>query len=332
MDIFNIFELIGGLTLFLFGMSVMGNGLEASAAGKLQSILARMTTGRFAGLFTGLAVTALIQSSSAVTVMVVGFVNAGLMRLRQATHVIMGANIGTTMTAWLLSTIGITGTTFWMQCLKPSTFAPLLGLIGIICYMFSKRRKSLGSVLLGFTVLMYGMMQMTNAVAGFAEMDTFQQLFIFFENPVLGLLAGCILTAIIQSSSASLGILQALALTGVIPYSTAIPIILGQNIGTCVTAILSSIGTKTNARRASMIHLLFNVVGAVIGLALFLIIRMFINPQIFDTPASAVGIALIHTCFNILSTLILLPAAGYLERAVLKLIPDKEIQTTGATI
>ena len=263
MDIFDVLTLIGGLCLFLFGMNVMGQALERRAGNSLQYLLGKLTTNKAAGLLTGLGVTSVIQSSSATTVMVVGFVNSGLMTLKQAINVIMGANIGTTVTAWILSLGGIEGDALLLQLLKPMSFTPVLALVGIIFYMFCKsdKKKDTGTILLGFAVLMFGMDIMTDSVSGLADVPAFQNLFIMFKNPILGVLAGAILTAIIQSSSASVGILQALAATGQVSYGAAIPIIMGQNIGTCITALLSSFGTNKNAKRAAVMHLCFNIIG-----------------------------------------------------------------------
>lgn len=266
MDLFDVLNLIGGLSLFLFGMTLMGQALERSAGNKLKALLGRMTTNRFTGLLTGLGVTAIIQSSSATTVMVVGFVNSGLMTLKQSINVIMGANIGTTVTAWILSLAGIESSNVFVKLLKPSSFTPILALLGIIFFMVSKnsKRKDTGLILLGFATLMYGMDTMTGAVSALRNDPSFQQMFLTFTNPVLGVIAGAVLTAIIQSSSASVGILQALASTGAVSYGAAIPIIMGQNIGTCITAILSSIGTTRNAKRAALVHFAFNLIGAAV--------------------------------------------------------------------
>ncbi len=324
MDIFDVLTLVGGLCLFLFGMNVMGEALERCAGDKLRSILEKLTTNRIAGLLTGLGVTAVIQSSSATTVMVVGFVNSGLMTLRQAINVIMGANIGTTVTAWILSLTGIDSKNLFVNLLKPSSFAPILALIGIILYMFMKngKKRDTGLIFLGFATLIFGMETMSGAVAGLREIPEFQNLFILFKNPLLGVLAGTVLTAIIQSSSASVGILQALAATGQVSYGAAIPIIMGQNIGTCVTALISSVGASKNARRAAMVHLSFNVIGTAVWISVFLLIRTIFAPAILDAPASLMGIAVIHSVFNILCTALMLPLSGFLETLVTKLIPD----------
>ena len=302
----------------------MGQALERRAGNGLKVLLGRLTTNRFAGLATGLGVTAVIQSSSATTVMVVGFVNSGLMTLRQSINVIMGASIGTTVTAWILSLAGIDSKNFFVSLLKPSSFTPILALIGIVFYMMSKnsKRKDTGMILLGFATLMYGMEAMSGAVSGLRNVPEFQQLFLAFTNPLLGVLAGAILTAIIQSSSASVGILQALASTGAVTYGAAIPIIMGQNIGTCVTALISSVGTNKNAKRAALVHLSFNVIGAAVWLTVFCIIKAVFAPIILTQSASLMGIAVSHSVFNILCTMLMLPLSGVLEKLVCKLIPD----------
>lgn len=324
MDFFDLLTMIGGLCLFLFGMNIMGQALERRAGDSLKSILGKMTTRTAIGLLTGLGVTAVIQSSSATTVMVVGFVNSGLMTLRQAINVIMGANIGTTVTAWILSLGGIDGSNFFVRMLKPSSFTPILALIGIINIMFAKsgRKKDTGTILLGFATLMFGMETMSGAVKGLADVTAFQSLFVMFKNPILGVLAGALLTAVIQSSSASVGILQALAVTGQVSYGAAIPIIMGQNIGTCITAMLSSIGANKNAKRAALVHLSFNVIGTIVWLAVYILINAFLHPAILDAAANSFGIAVAHSAFNILCTILLLPMAGMLEKLVTKLVPD----------
>ena len=324
MSVFDVLTLIGGLCLFLYGMNVMGNALERSAGGKLEVLLGKLTTNKMAGFVTGLGVTSVIQSSSATTVMVVGFVNSGLMTLRQAINVIMGANVGTTVTAWILSLGGIDSSNVFVQMLKPTSFTPILALIGIILYMFSKKNKhkDTGTILLGFAVLMFGMDTMTGAVEGLKDVPAFQQLFILFKNPILGVLAGAVLTAIIQSSSASVGILQALAATGQVSYGAAIPIIMGQNIGTCITAIMSSFGTNRNAKRAALVHLSFNVIGTVVWLTAFWIVDAVISPALFDEAATLSGIAVAHSAFNILCTALLLPMSSLLEKLAYKLVPE----------
>lgn len=324
MDIFNILTMIGGLSLFLFGMSLMGQALERRAGNRLRSLLGRMTGNKLAGLLTGLGVTAVIQSSSATTVMVVGFVNSGLMTLKQAINVIMGANVGTTVTAWILSLAGIDSHNVFVRLLKPASFVPVLALIGIILYMFcrSARKKDSGMIFLGFATLMFGMETMSGAVSGLKNVPAFTELFLAFQNPVLGVLAGAVLTAIIQSSSASVGILQALAVTGQVSYSAAIPIIMGQNIGTCITAMLSSIGATKNAKRAAMVHLCFNIIGTVVCMLIFTGVRIAIAPAILAQGATTFGIAVAHSAFNLLCTAIMLPLSGGLEKLVCRLVPD----------
>ena len=324
MSIFDVLSLLGGLCLFLFGMNVMGEALERLAGGKLQQLLGKLTTGRIAGLLTGLGVTAVIQSSSATTVMVVGFVNSGLMTLKQAINVIMGANIGTTVTAWIISLGGIQGDSLVLQLLKPMSFTPVLALIGIALYMFAKgdKKKDTGTILLGFAVLMFGMDAMTNAVSGLADVPAFQQLFLLFKNPVLGVVAGAVLTAIIQSSSASVGILQALSATGQVSYGAAIPIIMGQNIGTCITAILSSFGTNRNAKRTALVHLSFNVIGTIVWLTAFSIVDATLAPALFDQATTQSGIAVAHSAFNVACTILLLPMSGLLEKLAYRLVPE----------
>lgn len=324
MDIFSFLTLIGGLAIFLFGMQVMGDGLEKRCGGRLKSILEKMTANPVRGVLLGAGVTSIIQSSSATTVMVVGFVNSGLMQLSQAIGVIMGANIGTTVTAWLLSLTGVQGDSLFIQLLKPTSFSPVMALVGIIFMMFFKgtKKEDTGSILLGFAVLMTGMELMSGSVAGLAESESFAQLFILFKNPLLGILAGTILTAVIQSSSASVGILQALSVTGAITYSAAIPIILGQNIGTCATALLASIGTNKNARRAAMAHLSFNIIGSLVFIALFLALNTFVGFPFVDQPINAAGIAVVHTTFNVFATVLLLPFAKQIEKLAILLVPD----------
>lgn len=324
MDIFDALSLIGGLCLFLFGMNIMGDALERRAGSALRTLLSRLTTNKMTGFLTGLGVTSVIQSSSATTVMVVGFVNSGLMDLKQAINVIMGANVGTTVTAWLLSLSGIESENFFVQLLKPTSFTPVLALVGIILYMFcnGSKKKDTGAILLGFATLMFGMDTMSSAVSGLSEVEEFRNLFLMFQNPVLGVLAGALLTAIIQSSSASVGILQALAITGQVSYGAAIPIIMGQNIGTCITAMLSSIGTNKNAKRAAVVHLSFNVIGTMVWLSVFCVVKYIFSPALLDQSASLVGIAVAHSAFNILCTALLLPMSGVLEAVAKRIIPD----------
>lgn len=324
MNIFDFLSLIGGLCLFLFGMNIMGQALERRAGSRLKTLLGKLTKNKAAGLLTGLGVTAVIQSSSATTVMVVGFVNSGLMTLKQSINVIMGANIGTTVTAWILSLAGIDSDNTFIKLLKPSSFTPVLALVGIILYMFCKndRKKDSGMILLGFATLMFGMETMSGAVAGLRYVESFQQMFIMFSNPVLGVLAGTLLTAIIQSSSASVGILQALASTGAVSYGSAVPIIMGQNIGTCVTALISSVGANKNAKRAAMVHLSFNVIGTVVWLSVYCAVKAIFKPLILSQSASLFGIAVVHTVFNVLCTLLMLPLGGVLEKFVCFIVPD----------
>ena len=331
MDIWNVLTLIGGLCLFMFGMNVMGQALERSAGNKLQSLLGKFTSNKMAGFATGLAVTAVIQSSSATTVMVVGFVNSGLMTLKQAINVIMGANIGTTVTGWILSLGGIEGDAWYIKMLKPDSFTPILALLGLVLYMFCKssRKKDIGTILLGFATLMFGMSTMSGAVAGLKDVPQFTNLFAMFTSdkfgffgPILGVLAGAVLTAIIQSSSASVGILQALSSTGAITTGAAFPIIMGQNIGTCVTALLSSAGANKNGKRTAVVHLFFNIIGTVVLLIIFTIVRSFI--PFFTETASEFNIAIMHTIFNIVCTAALLPASSLLEKIAYALIKDTE--------
>ena len=326
MDIFDFLTMLGGLSLFLFGMSLMGSALERRAGSRLRSLLDQMTGKPLVGFLTGLGVTAIIQSSSATTVMVVGFVNSGLMTLRQAINVIMGANVGTTVTAWLLSLGGIESSSVWLRLLKPSSFTPVLALIGIVFYMFCKdaKKKDTGTILLGFATLMFGMETMSGAVSGLSQVPAFTNLFLAFRNPILGVLVGAVLTGIIQSSSASVGILQALSATGAVSYAAAIPIIMGQNIGTTVTAMLSSVGTNKNARRAAVVHLLFNLIGVAVLLSVFCIVRAVLAPALLDESATRAGIAVAHSVFNLLCTAMLLPAGDLLEKLAIRLVPDSK--------
>lgn len=324
MTIFNILSLFGGLALFLFGMSFMGTSLERLGGGKFESILEKMTNSRIKGVLLGAGVTAAIQSSSAVTVMAVGFVNSSIMTLRQAIGIIMGANIGTTITSWLLSLTGIESSNVFISLLKPSSFTPVLALIGIILFMFCRgeRKKNLGSILLGFAVLMFGMEAMSGAVAPLKDVPEFTSLLVKFSNPVLGVAAGAVLTAIVQSSSASVGILQALTVTGSITVSSAFPIILGQNIGTCITALISSIGANKNAKRTAVVHLIFNTIGVILAMLLFYGLDSIVGlPFIRDT-VNAASIATIHTVFNVFSTLVLLPFGSQLEKLACIIIPS----------
>ncbi|MBQ4649003.1 MAG: Na/Pi cotransporter family protein [Clostridia bacterium] len=330
MDIFDALQLIGGLALFLFGMNVMGQALERRAGNSLRSLLSKLTSNPWAGLLTGMGVTAVIQSSSATTVMVVGFVNSGIMTLRQAINVIMGANIGTTVTAWLLSLTGIDSGNTFVKLLKPSSFTPVLAIIGLLFFLAKEggKKRDTGSILLGFATLMYGMEIMSGAVSGLTEVPAFQQLFVLFTNPILGVLAGAVLTAIIQSSSASVGILQTLALAGGVSYGAAIPIIMGQNIGTCVTAILSAFGANKNAKRAALVHLSFNILGTAILLGAFCMVKSIVNIEMLNDNATVFGIAVAHSAFNLLCTFILFPFASLLEKLVCRLVPDGQTPDT----
>lgn len=324
MDFFSILTLLGGLALFLYGMQVMGDGLAKVSGGKLEKILENLTSSKWKAVLLGLAVTAVIQSSSATTVMVVGFVNSGIMKLTQAVGIIMGANIGTTVTAWILSLAGIESSNFFISLLKPSSFAPILALIGIVLLMFTKssRKKDIGVILVGFAVLMFGMETMSGAVKPLADVPEFTNLLLAFSNPVAGVLAGTILTAIIQSSSASVGILQALCVTGAVPYSAAFPIIMGQNIGTCVTALLSAIGANKNAKRAAMIHLYFNLLGTVIFLGVFYLLNSVVHFSFMDSMATLAAIAVTHSIFNVTATLIWLPFSNILVKLACLTIRD----------
>ena len=316
MDIFDVLTLAGGLALFLLGMNLMGNALEKKAGGKLKSVLESLTGSPAKGFLLGLAVTAVIQSSSATTVMVVGFVSAGVMTLHQAIYIIMGANVGTTVTAWLLSLAGIDGSSLFLTLLKPSSFTPVLALIGIVLYLFCKapKKKDTGMILLGFAVLMTGMNEMSGAVSGLRDIPEFANFLLLFSNPLFGVLAGALLTAIIQSSSASVGILQALSSTGAVTYAIAIPIIMGQNIGTCVTALLASVDTTKNAKRAAMVHLYFNIIGSAVLLALFYGANAIFQFDFVQQTTNEMGIAIVHTVFNLLCTLLLMPFAKQLEK------------------
>ncbi len=326
MSILSILTLIGGLAMFLYGMNVMGDGLLQVSGGKLDSILERLTSNKFKGVLLGAAVTAVIQSSSVTTVMVIGFVNSGIMKLTQAVGVIMGANIGTTVTSWLLSLTGISGNGL-LALLKPSSFSPILAIIGVIMLMTAKgnsRRKEISSILLGFAVLMFGMTTMSGAVEPLADNPQFTSILTLFSNPVLGVLVGALLTAIIQSSSASIGILQALCITGAVPYSVAIPVIMGQNIGTCVTALISVIGAGKNAKRASMIHLYFNLIGTIVFMAVFYALNAIIGFSFLQQPASVVGVATVHSLFNIGCCIVWLPFSNLLVKLATLTIPDEK--------
>ncbi len=325
MDITGFLRFIGGLALFLYGMHVLGEGLARLSGGKLEGILARMTDSPFKGVLLGAGVTAVIQSSSATTVMVVGFVNAGIMQLKQAVGIILGANIGTTITSWILSLSGIQGDALFLKLLKPENFAPIAAIVSVSFLMFgsSDRKKEIGGILAGFAVLMTGMDTMSAAVAPLRDIPSFTRLFTAFQNPMMGLIAGAVLTAIIQSSSASVGILQALCATGTIPYAAAIPIILGQNIGTCITALLSSIGASTNGRRAAFIHLYFNLIGTALFLPVVYLLRYLFPIGLFQQAATPASVALIHSLFNVSAVFLLLPFSYKLVALARLSVPDK---------
>ena len=326
MSVFDLFTLFGGLALFLYGMSVMGNSLEKLAGSRLKAVLGSMTSNVFKGFLLGLGVTAIIQSSSATTVMVVGFVNSGLMTLRQATGVIMGANLGTSVTSWLLSTTGITGdgASTILNLFKPATFTPILAFAGMLLFCFSKkqRRKDIGSIILSFAVLMFGMEFMSEAVSGLGDVPAFTNTLTLFANPVLGVIVGAVFTAIIQSSSASVGILQALTMTGSITCATTVPIIMGQNIGTCISAMISSIGASKNAKRAAVVHLSFNIIATLIILPVYYILVSIFKPAFINMAASPLSVAVIHTTFKIIALIILMPCSSLLEKLACRLVPD----------
>ena len=332
MSVFKVFELLGGLAFFLYGMNMMGDALERKAGSKLKSILAQLTSNTFKGFLLGLVVTAIIQSSSATTVMVVGFVNSGIMTLRQATGVIFGANLGTSVTSWLLSLTGIEGDNFFIQLLKPSSFTPLLAFIGIILIMFIKKNKHKDTalILIGFSILMFGMEVMSGAVEPLAESEKFKNILILFSNPVIGLIVGTVFTAIVQSSSASVGILQALTLTGTVTYATAIPIVMGQNIGTCVSAMISSIGASKNAKRAAVIHLSFNLISAVVWLTVYYVVESIVGFAFVSQAANPLGIAVVHTVFKLLALALLMPFGKQLEKLSYIIIKkdESEIEKT----
>ena len=324
MDFFSILTLLGGLAMFLYGMQVMGDGLEKLSGGKLEKILENLSSNRVKAVLVGAAVTAVIQSSSATTVMVVGFVNSGIMHLSQAVGFIMGANIGTTVTAWILSLAGIESSNFFVRLLNPNSFSPVLAMIGVIFIVFlhNEKKKDIGHILVGFAVLMFGMNTMSGAVKPLAQVPEFTNILLKFTNPVLGVLAGALLTAVIQSSSASVGILQALCVTGAVQYSMALPIIMGQNIGTCITAMLSSIGATKNAKRAAVVHLYFNIVGTVAFMVVFYFLNSFLHFSFIDDVANPAGIAVIHSAFNVIATIVLLPFGNVLVKMACATIRD----------
>lgn len=348
MSVFDILTMIGGLALFLYGMEVMGNGLSKASGGRMERILEKMTDNIFKAVLLGAGVTAVIQSSSATTVMVVGFVNSGIMKLSQAVGVIMGANIGTTVTSWLLSLTGIQGDNFILTLMKPSSFSPILAVIGIGFLMFSKneKKKDIGTIMIGFTVLMFGMETMSDAVKPLADVPEFANILLMFKNPLLGMLAGLVLTAVIQSSSASVGILQSLCVTGAVSYGAAIPIIMGQNIGTCVTAMLSSVGAKRNAKTAALMHLLFNVIGTVIFSIVAIIFFTVMNPALGENLITQTEISTVHTIFNIGTTVLLFPVSNWIITLAKKLgrveectqeddvvlLDDRMLQTPGIAL
>ncbi|MEE1057188.1 MAG: Na/Pi cotransporter family protein [Acutalibacteraceae bacterium] len=326
MELTDVLNLVGGLALFLFGMNAMGDGLEKLSGGKLEKLLEKITSNTFKGFLVGILVTAIIQSSSATTVMVVGFVNSGIMKLSRAIGVIMGANVGTTVTAWILSLTGIEGDSLLMTLLKPTSFSPILAIVGIALIMFckSQKKKDVGGILIGFAILMFGMDMMSGAVEGLADNPEFGNILLMFSNPLFGILAGAVLTAIIQSSSASVGILQALSATGAVTFASAIPIIMGQNIGTCATALISCIGAKKNAKRAALVHLYFNIIGTVVLLSLFYGINTFVHFTFLDDKVNPASIAVIHTIFNLSATALLLPFNKVLEKLACLTIKDKD--------
>ena len=324
MDIFNIFTLLGGLAFFLYGMTVMSSGLEKVAGGKMEQLLREMTSNPIKSLVLGMGITVIVQSSSAVTVMLVGLVNSGIMNLTQAIGVIMGSNVGTTVTAWILSLSGIESDNFFIQLLKPESFSPLLALAGVIMMMSSKKSKTknVGTILIGFAVLMFGMELMKNAMSPLADMPEFTNILTAFSNPLFGIVIGTVVTAVIQSSAASVGILQALSLTGGISYGMAFPIIMGQNIGTCISAVLSAIGVNTNARRVAAVHIAFNVLGTIIFMAAYQIITAIWNIPLFKESINPFGIAVLHSIFNIATTAMLFPFTKLLEKIAMVTVKD----------
>ena len=329
MDFFGLLEMVGGLALFLYGMKTMGDALSKLAGGKLEQVLEKMTNTPIKAVILGAGVTAVIQSSSATTVMVVGFVNSGIMKLSQAVGVIMGANIGTTVTSWILSLTGIEGDGFFLQLLKPSSFTPVLALVGIILLLFVKndKKNDIGTILLGFAVLMFGMESMSGAVKPLADVPEFTELFTAFEQPVLGMIVGAVLTAVIQSSSASVGILQAMCVTGSVTIKAALPVIMGQNIGTCVTALLSGIGAGKNAKRASLVHLYFNLIGTIVFMLIFYTLNAFCKFSFLSEAATGTDIAVIHSLFNIAATVVLLPLSKWIEKLAYLTIPVTRDET-----
>ena len=328
MNIFSVFTLVGGLALFLYGMSVMSSGLEKMAGGKLERILTKMTSNRFKALALGAGITAAVQSSSAITVMVIGLVNSGIMQFGQSIGVIMGSNIGTTITAWLLSLVGLEGSNFFVKMLKPENFSPLVALFGVILFMMSKsgKKKDIGTVLIGFAVLMFGMSTMSGAVAPLKDMEGFKDILTMFTNPLIGVAVGAIITALIQSSSASVAILVAVSRTGNMTYRISVPIILGQNIGTCITALISSIGVNKNAKRVAAVHLFFNLIGTAIFLSVFYLANAFFKFAFLEDIITPFGIAVVHSAFNISTTLLLLPFTSLLEKLAMRVVKDKSVE------
>lgn len=328
MDIFSVITLFGGLAFFLYGMHLLSSSLEKMVGGKLERVLRSMTSNRFKSLLLGIVITIAIQSSSAMTVMLVGLVNSGIMELGQSVGVIMGSNIGTTVTAWILSLSGITSDNVFVQLLKPENFSPVIALIGIILIMFCKssKKKDVGSVCIGFSLLMTGMTLMSDAVEPLADLPQFKDILMMLNNPIVAILVGALITALIQSSAASLGILQSLAMTGSISFSMALPVIMGQNIGTCITALLSSIGTSKNAKRVTAVHIYFNVLGAIICLSGFYIADSICHFAFTDQPISSFMIAVVHSAFNLITTVILLPFSRYLEKLAVLTVRDKRVK------
>lgn len=329
MDIFSLLTMVGGLALFLYGMEVLGDGLKKASGGKLEHILEKLTSNKFNAVLLGAGVTAVIQSSSATTVMVVGFVNSGIMKLSQAVGVILGANVGTTITSWFLSLTGVEGTNLFLKLLKPSSFSPILAIAGVTMLMIGKKEKvkNAGTIMIGFAVLMFGMDTMSNAVKPLAEIPEFTHILLMFSNPVLGMLVGLALTAIIQSSSASVGILQALCVSGAVSYSTAIPIIMGQNVGTCVTALISSAGASKNAKRAALVHLYYNIIKTVAFMVIFYTLNAIFQFAFLNTSASALGVAVIHTAFNVAAVIAIFPISAVLEKLAYLTIPEAPEET-----
>lgn len=324
MDFFSVLTMFGGLALFLYGMDAMGTGLANASGGKLERILEKLTSNPLKAVLLGAGVTAVIQSSSATTVMVVGFVNSGIMKLTQAVGIIMGANIGTTITSWILSLSGIESSSFFMQLLKPTSFSPILAMIGVCLLLFTKKgkKKDIGTILIGFAILMTGMDTMSNAVKPLADVPEFTSILTMFSNPILGMVSGAVLTAVIQSSSASIGILQALCATGAVSFGTALPIIMGQNIGTCITAIISSIGAQKNAKRTALVHLYFNLIGTVLFMVVFYTLNAFMHFPFMGDATNAAGIAFVHSAFNIGATVVLLPFSKLLVKLACLTLPE----------